>query len=178
MMAPLMNTDQDRSSWLTVEATAKRLGVSPATVKRRIVDRKPVRIAGDRSVEIEAEMIERPQGHEWLVRIKGDPPPISTVQERTDSEEPPALNIAQEGSEALTMLREAWAEDRALLSTLRAENADLRERVGRAEAAIEGANARAEQYAIDTMEQTERAVRAEAELQRLRGRRWYDPRTW
>lgn len=126
-------SDQHRSDWLTVEAAAARLGVSPATVKRRINDGKPVRVAGDRSVEIEAEQVARPQGHEWQVRIRTALPPIKAAQERSDSESAAPINSAQDDSGALTALREAWAEDRAVLGTLRTENADLRERAGRAE---------------------------------------------
>ena len=160
MMAPLMNTDQQRSDWLTVEAAAKRLGVSPATIKRRIQDSKPVRLAGDRSVELESELIERPQGHEWRVRIKGALLPISSAPERSDSEDASALSSVQEDSGALTALLDMVVDIRAL----ERENGTLR------------AERDAERMRADSL-QAERD-RLSAELERERRRSVWKPWTW
>jgi hypothetical protein len=104
-----MTTDHqrsDRSDWMTVEATAQRLGTSTATVKRRIADGKPVRLQSGRSVTIEAEMLERAQGHEYRVRIVGDAPPppaltapLMLLADRSHSEAPPALGSAQDSAQ-------------------------------------------------------------------------------
>ncbi len=160
--APLMNV-QDRSDWLTVEQAAARLGVSPATIKRRIQDGKPVRLPGDRSVALEAEMIERPQGHEWRVRIIGALPPISSDPERTHSEEAPALTSVQDRSddrsEALRMAFERLAAQDATIAAKDAEIARL--------------NAQA--LTLVTRAAAAEALAAEraAELERERARRWW-----
>lgn len=166
-MAPIM-TAQDRSSWMTVPAMARRLDISEANLKRRIRDGKPVQVAPGQFIEVEAEMIERPQGHEWRVRVKGPMPAISTAQEQTDSVGEAPLSSDQGtappfNESALNIL------DMLLQSSLDAERrqaetvAALRERVGRAEAAVEAQEARAAQYAIDYGEMAERAIRAEKE---------------
>lgn len=94
-------TAQDRSDWFTVPVLAAGLGVSQATLKRRIRDGKPVQIAPGKTVEIEVELLERPQGHEYRVRVKGQMPALSTDQ-------PPAVSkedtSAQEQSRALDIL--------------------------------------------------------------------------
>ncbi len=99
-----MSSAQDRSGWLTVEAAARRLGVSPATIKRRIQDRKPVRLAGGDTVDLDIEMIERPQGHEWRVRVIGALPAISSDPGLTDSESEPPSSSVQEQSRTLDIL--------------------------------------------------------------------------
>lgn len=137
--APLMNV-QDRSDWLTVEAAAARLGVSAATIKRRIQDRKPVRLASGTSVELEVEMIERPQGHEWRVRIIGALPPISSDPEQTESESPPAISSVQDRPDiAIGLLERLAAQDATLaakdleIARLNAQALTLAERAARAE---------------------------------------------
>jgi len=81
-MAPDM-TAQDRSDFVPVAEAARSLGISTATVKRRIA-------AGT----LEAEQLARPQGIEYRVRLGRDvPPPLSDVpgpfSERSPSEPPP-----------------------------------------------------------------------------------------
>lgn len=149
-------SDHRRSEWLTVEAAAKRLGVSAATVKRRIGDGKPVRLAGDRSVELEAEMIERPQGHEWRVRITGELPPLTSDHERGDTESTPLLNGAQEDSGALLAALDAMTGLVADVRVLERENGALR-------AERDAAEARAADLA-------DRLAQAEA---KLAARRWW-----
>lgn len=128
-MPPLMNTDQDRSGWLSVEAAADRLGVSVATVKRRIHDGKPVRVAGNRSVEIEAEQVSRPQGHEWQVRIRTALPPIRSDHERSDSEEQTPIRSVQDDSGALSALRDLLEADRETIAEKDAQLATSVERI-------------------------------------------------
>jgi hypothetical protein len=175
--APFMSIPE-RSDWLTVEVAAARLGVSPSTIKRRIQDRKPVKLAHGGSVELEPEMIERPQGHEWRVRIVGALPAISSDPERTDSEEAPAISSVQDRPDIATGLLERLSaqdavlgEQRAEIARINAENADLRERVGRAE--------EREASTLDALESVtvERNVLAD-ELRKLRDWRWWNPRTW
>jgi excisionase family DNA binding protein len=153
-----MNADHDRSGWFTVEAAAKRLGVSASTVKRRIQDGKPIRTAFGSSVEFDREMVERPQGHEWLVRFRSDLPPISSAPERSLPESTPAPSSDQGDSGALTALVDALAEERAERQRLAAENAELRERVGRAEA--DAAYANRERQRADDLAETLIALRA------------------
>jgi cell pole-organizing protein PopZ len=98
----------------------------------------------------------------WKIMVDDPPAPP------TEHPQPPAASEAQQPQPATT---EPPALTTRLLETVleQAETiAELRERVGRAEAAIDGANARAEQHALDYAEQFERAVRAEAEAARLR----------
>ena len=67
-MAPDM-TAQDRPDFVPVAEAARVLGISTATVKRRIA-------AGT----LEAEQLARPQGIEYRVRLGPDvPPPLSDV---------------------------------------------------------------------------------------------------
>jgi excisionase family DNA binding protein len=87
-------TAQDRSDFVSVAEAARRLGVSTATVKRRI-----------RDGSLEAEPLSRPQGIEYRVRLPRDVTPALTapdsdvpgalsevsalLAERSDSEKPP-----------------------------------------------------------------------------------------
>jgi hypothetical protein len=195
----MSNASQDGppDGYVTSAAACARLGISDRTLRRRVA-------AGT----IEGEYLPRPQGTVLYVKLPEDtamdtamptvsrtpdaaargntaadsntwrepqmadaaiqaalPPPAAT--------EPPALT-----TRALDVLAEALADEREERQRMAAENAAIRERVGRAEERAERLMAEKEQWALDVLEQTERAVRAEAELQRLRGRRWYDPRTW
>src|SRR4051812_9350895 len=92
--------EQQRSDWLSVEEVAPRLGVSVSTLKRRIIqwakDGNPIRLPDGRSVEIDAEQVERPQGYVWQVRVNGDLPPLTTDriidQNGAHSEEPPPIS--------------------------------------------------------------------------------------
>ena len=116
-------------------------------------------------------------------RVRLDAP--ETPQEA--SGEASVSKMASESSDASAALYEASGAVTGLLAELRemrrhhaAERAadasaiaDLRERVGRAEALAEQRLADKEQYVIDLGEQMERAIRAEAEVARLRARRWW-----
>jgi hypothetical protein len=73
-------TVQDRSDFVSVAEAARRLGISTATVKRRIA-------AGT----LEAEQLQRPQGFEYRVRLICDVPALST--ERSDSESAAPLTV-------------------------------------------------------------------------------------
>ena len=85
------STDQDRSDFVPVAEAARRLGVSPATVKRRI-----------RDGSLEAEPLSRPQGIEYRVRLKRDVTVAlssaqdrpTAISERSDSETPPLTTTA------------------------------------------------------------------------------------
>jgi hypothetical protein len=171
--APFMSIPE-RSDWLTVEVAAARLGVSPSTIKRRIQDRKPVKLAHGGSVELEPEMIERPQGHEWRVRIVGALPAISSDPERTDSEEAPAISSVQDRPDIATGLLERLSaqdavlgEQRAEIARINAENADLREDRGRLQAERESIA----EALLWTQAQLDRE---RGELERLRGRSFWD----
>jgi excisionase family DNA binding protein len=72
-------TVQDRSDFVSVAEAARQLGVSTATVKRRIA-------AGT----LEAEQLQRPQGYEYRVRLTRDV--SAPFTERSDSE--PAAPLA------------------------------------------------------------------------------------
>jgi hypothetical protein len=83
-------TAQDRSDFVSVAEAARALGVSTATVKRRIA-------AGT----LEAEQLQRPQGFEYRVRLTRDVPAPSA--ERSDSEPaPPLTGTTQDVSAAIT----------------------------------------------------------------------------
>jgi hypothetical protein len=171
--------------WVSFDQARMILGMTEGTLRRAIRDGKVVAEQRRRNPEsaTDQRMI-----YEVLVT---DPPaaamPTESVSANEAAAEPPAAT-----TKALDVLAEmTQAQSRQLIA--QAETiADLRERAGRAETRAETLHSQIEQYAIDTMEQTERAVRAEAErdaaaaraqaaeaeLRRLRGRRWYDPRTW
>ena len=118
-------TDQDRSDWLPTDEAAARLGVSVATIKRRIADGKPVRLPSGDSVELEAEMLERPQGHEWRVRIVGALAALNSDQERSDQDESAPLSAAQERSGALVAALKTVTGLVADLRALERENGSL-----------------------------------------------------
>ena len=83
-------TVQDRSDFVSVAEAARRLGVSTATVKRRIA-------AGT----LGAEQPQRPQGFEYRVRLTRDVPAPSS--ERSDSEPvAPFSGTTQDVSAAIT----------------------------------------------------------------------------
>jgi excisionase family DNA binding protein len=155
-----MSDDQARPDWLTVEAAARRLGVSASTVKRRIQDGKPIRTAFGSSVEFDREMVERPQGHEWLVRFRSALPPISTDHERAVSESTPAVSSAQEPPAALMTALETIREQSARIASLERE-------AGRLEGQVIAAHAER-----DAARQAAEAARAE--LERERRRSWWD----
>jgi hypothetical protein len=166
-MPPIM-TDQQRSDWTTVPVMARRLGVSEANLKRRIRDGKPLQVAPGQYVEIETEMIERPQGHEWRVRVIGALPAVSNDQERNDSESEPPPSSAQEQSRALDIL-DALLRGNAETMERQAERIDrygdlLWQEAAKRAAAEERASL--EQQRADR--ETKRADRAEADRDEAR----------
>lgn len=185
-------TDQQRSDWLSVEEAAPRLGVSVSTLKRRIIqwakDGNPIRLPDGRSVEIDAEQVERPQGYVWQVRVNGDLPPLTTDriidQNGAHSEEPPPISpdlgtdLGTDQS-AAPVPWIAFESERAERQKTAAENADLRERAGRAEARGDLlATQLAETQATIAHERTRRdaaearAVEAEKRARQPWWRRW------
>lgn len=166
-----MSTDQDRPDWMTVEAAARRLGVSASTVKRRIQDGKPIRTALGLSVEIDREMVERPQGHEWLVRFRSDPPPISTVHERTPTEDQPAPSSDQEGSGALTVALETIRDQAGRI-------AELEREAGRLEGQVIAAGAQTAKAEAERDAALSTAADLRRRLEAAEAKRWFKPWTW
>lgn len=179
-----MTSAQDHSGWLTVPEMARRLDVSQANLKRRIRDGKPVQIAPGRYVDLDVEMIDRPQGHEYRVRVRGDMPALRIDQPETGSEEAVPPSTDHEQSRALdildalfqanakTMERQAERLERYadLLWQETAKRAAAEERADQAErerTAAQDALMDA-QAALDR----ERAAREQAERE-LRERRWW-----
>ncbi len=144
-------TAQDRSAngavgadFVPVAEAARRLGISTATVKRRIA-------AGT----LEAEQLTRPQGIEYRVRLPRDvPAPLSDVTsplaERSDSEPAPLTATAQDVSaaigaavaplvERLAVQDATIAEQGRTIERQAGEIATLREERGRQGAELERA---------------------------------------
>jgi hypothetical protein len=149
----------------------RRLGVSDRTLRRRV-----------KAGEIEGEYINRPQGSILYVKL----PPDTAEQAAGDA----ALDGADatEEPDAADTTRQDVALAASLLERLDGVNAALLAATERAVKA-EGARDTAQAATVDLRAhladvQAERdaaaarAQTAEAELQRLRARRWYDPRTW
>jgi len=115
-------TAQDGSDFVPVAEAARRLGISTATVKRRIA-------AGT----LEAEQLPRPQGIEYRVRLARDVP--APLSERSASDEPPSTGTAQDVSgvveAAVAPLAEANARQHETIERQAGEVADLREQHGR-----------------------------------------------
>ena len=140
-------TAQDGSDFVPVAEAARRLGISTATVKRRIA-------AGT----LEAEQLTRPQGIEYRVRLPRDvTPPLSDVPpplaERSASEAAPSTGTVQDLSaaimaavaplEARLAVQDATiAQQAQTIERQAAEVADLREVRGRLSAELEQARAR------------------------------------
>jgi hypothetical protein len=154
-------TVQQWSDWLPAEDAAERLGVSLSTLKRRIQqwvkDGQPIRLPDGRSVEIQAEVVERPQGHEWRVRLPADLAPAITDQVAPDSKEPPAVSSDQGDDRALV---------REVLARMDDRDAIIREKDDRIAALAAGKAAAEAQAAM-----------LKDELARERNRSWWD-RLW
>jgi hypothetical protein len=134
------SADHDRSDFVPVAEAARRLGVSTATVKRRI-----------RDGSLEAEPLSRPQGIEYRVRLNRDVPAVLSdlsvpLLERNDSEtvalNPSAHGTTQDMSAAITaavapLVERLTVADRQIAErdeTIRSQSetiADLREARGR-----------------------------------------------
>ena len=128
---------QDGSDFVPVAEAARRLGISTATVKRRIA-------AGT----LEAEQLTRPQGIEYRVRLLRDVP--APLTERSDSEPAPLVGTAHDVSaaisaavaplvERLAVQDATIAEQGRTIERQAGENAALREERGRHVAELERA---------------------------------------
>lgn len=165
----------EQYQWVSVREAARRLGISPETVRRRIE-------AGELVGEREAIGGSRER---FRVRMETPQEAPQEAQELamapSSHDASPALTEASAGTTAaLEILGGALAEERIERQRMATENAALHERVGRAEARAETLQSQMEQYILDQLEQTERAHRAEAaleasnaELERLKGRPWW-----
>ncbi|MDP8925304.1 MAG: hypothetical protein M3O34_20865 [Chloroflexota bacterium] len=142
---------QDRSEFVPVAEAARRLGISAATVKRRIA-------AG----ALEAEQLARPQGVEYRVRLPREEP--APLTERTTSEGAPSTGTAQDVSAAIRAATAPLVERLAVQDATIAEQArtierqaeqvaDLRETIGRqgAELEAERDTARSEREATELL---------------------------
>jgi hypothetical protein len=105
-------TVQDRADFVSVAEVACRLGISTATVKRRIA-------AGT----LEAEQLQRPQGFEYRVRLTRDVPAPST--ERSDSEPAPPLTVTMQDVSAAIA-----AATSPLMERLAVQDANLERQAG------------------------------------------------
>ena len=128
------DTAQDRSDFVPVAEAARRLGISTATVKRRIA-------AGT----LEAEQLTRPQGIEYRVRLPRDvPAPLSDVTpplaERTASEGEPSTGTAQDLSAAIGVAVAPLVERLAIQDAMIADQRQTIER--QAEQLIQSAEQR------------------------------------
>jgi hypothetical protein len=152
-----MDNPDTRHEWVSVKAAAIHFGTSESDIRRRI-----------KRGELTSESLSRPGGTLLRVRL----PAPDTHQ---PIEEPPAPDTRQDIAtgllERLTAQDAVLGEQRAELARINAENADLRERVGRAE--------EREASTLDALESVtvERNVLAD-ELRKLRDWRWWNPRTW
>jgi hypothetical protein len=190
------DSTQNRSvggTFVSVADAARRLGVSTATVKRRI-----------RDGTLEAEPLSRPQGIEYRVRLPLDVPAPLTVpiaapasdmtgplSERSDSEQPPLSDGAhvttQDASAAITaaivpLVDRLSVADRQLAAqaeTIRAQSeaiAELREDRGRLTAELAAARAVVDELraaqAQQEAHQTTEAVRTAIEPSTPWWRRW------
>jgi hypothetical protein len=169
-LRPLRRID-GRYEWVSVAEAGARLNVSPSTIRRMV---EAGQLVGEREAIGGAR-------DRYLIRFdRNETPHEASPSESED--EADDTSPEQESSaaflELLAELREMRRQEDERRIADASRIADLRERAGRAEERADRLMAEKEQWALDVMEQTERAVRAEAELQRLRGRRWYDPRTW
>lgn len=165
-----------RYEWVNVSEASQRLGVSLSTVRRMV---ESGHLVGER------EPLGRGSNRDrYLIRFDRKEMPQDASPFESEDESSEAPERPQSAPEATTRaldIMDALLRANAETFERQAETiAELRERVGRAEAGIEAANARAEQYALDYAEQFERAVRAEAraeraeaELTRQRARRWW-----
>ncbi len=158
---------QDRSEFVPVAEAARRLGISAATVKRRIA-------AG----ALEAEQLARPQGVEYRVRLPREEP--APLTERTTSEGAPSTGTAQDVSAAIRAATAPLVERLAVQDATIAEQArtierqaeqvaDLRETIGRQGAELEAE--RATNYQLVAERDTARSEREATELLRRRNTR-------
>jgi hypothetical protein len=156
--------------WLSYHDLADRLGIKPASAKRRAVDRKwPKKIGNDgRSlVAVPREIIEE-AAREITGEVSGED----------------TGDIPSDGGALVDHLKGELEETRRELRTVRAEAAEARDRAVKAEAEAElqglavadlreelqARTAELEARRTETMEARERAARAEGELAGLQSR--------
>lgn len=140
------------------------LGTSQSDVLRRI-----------RRGELQAESIQRPGG--TMLRVLIEPrqdAPGATSEPRQAQEQGHATATSESTLVAVQGLSDALVAERTERQRLAEENADLRERVGRAEAASEAHQTRANLEAQRADLEKQRADQAEAENTRLKGRSLWD----
>jgi hypothetical protein len=151
-----MTMPDDAYEWLPVRDAADRLHTSASTVLRMIREGSLVAELGPRS-----ERDRRPQ---YLVRFdRPQDTPMSTPEATTPRQDAPDVaNAIRAAIDPYVAMNERIAE---LYAGAVAENAELRERVGRAEADASHAQAHADA-----------AITEAAELRRQLGRRrWWWP---
>ena len=142
-------SDDPWSDWYSVPELAPKLGMSTATLKRRLAQWSkvggPILLGNGRGAEVQAEKIARPQGDEWRARVRASVLAQSAArakagadQPKPDSKEPPPLTTDQSAAQSFLRLVEL---ERAERQRIAAENATLLERAIRAEAKAEAQEA-------------------------------------
>ena len=149
-------SDQDRSAFVSVAEAARRLGVSTATVKRRI-----------RDGTLEAEPLSRPQGIEYRVRLPRDvtPPltePASDVTGPLSHETPPPGECSDSEPAPLTGSAHVTTQD--VSAAITAAVAPLAERLAVQDATIARQAEAIERQAGEIAELRENRGRLTAEL--------------
>lgn len=129
MLAPVMVDSSDRFQLVSVAEAARILNLSESTVRRLV-----------KSGRLEAEQVQRPQGHVWLVKVPSpshqppEQPPRQIGATGADPPGPPALT-AWVSSVLEPLVAELGASRHQLVSQaetigqLRAENAALESRL-------------------------------------------------
>lgn len=144
----------DPQQWMSTQQAARVLNVSTQTIRRMV-----------KAGELEAESLARPGGQTALrVRIKPQHPAPEPQQAATEPHQAAPDLVALALVERLTIKDETI---RAQAETI----ADLRERIGRAEAATEAATTRAEMLYTDL--ERERQATLDA-LEAERRKTWWD----
>jgi hypothetical protein len=121
-MSPAMSDD---SRYVSADVAAKRLKVSPATVRRRI-----------RAGTLEGLIDKRPQGEVYLALADALPP--DTDAEETEETPPASPDMAPDMAPDTSLAYlDAIMQLAERMETVREENAGLRERIGRTESAVD-----------------------------------------
>lgn len=150
-----MQPPNTRRELLSVDDYAARTGISPTEIRRQI-----------RAGTLPAETFQRPQGTYYRVIVDTPEDAPSTSQEAPDSRQEPPL--------ATQALVDALADERVERQRLAAENANMRERVGRAEERTIAADRRADAAERDRTALAERLRITEIERDAERRRSWLD----
>ncbi len=185
-------SDDPWSDWHTVPELAPKLGMSQATLKRRLTlwsrTGERMLLPNGRGAEVQAEKVARPQGDEWRARVRlsalAQMADQSADQDKPDSKATPSLTSAQGDAQGFLRLVEI---ERAERQKIAAENDTLRERAVRAEtladaqiqtiSALSAALAAQEARAADLAQRLADAERdrdaERAEVRRLLARPWW-----